>query len=156
MDVVMLCRDGLRKVPYNILLSKLERDGFDEWTDEELVATLYPESIGQWLNVWKEISDQCFLSLLRQCSLMSSSVTPTVGLSAPSATLQITTRCIMKLTFPRDRMPSRQTSSSTGLRRTSCGSANQSARSCTWAMATVSYEDRLRKLGLFCLKKRKL
>ena len=40
MDVVMLCRDGLRKVPYNILLSKLERDGFDEWTDEELVATV--------------------------------------------------------------------------------------------------------------------
>ena len=87
MNVVMLCRVGFRKVPHNMLLSKLESDGLDEWTGEELVTTLYPESTGQWLNVWKEISDKRFPTVLRQCSLMSSSMTPTVGLSVPSASL---------------------------------------------------------------------
>ena len=44
-------------VPHNILLSRLERDGWAvQWT--ELAAGLSPESGGQWLSVWMEISDK--------------------------------------------------------------------------------------------------
>ena len=49
-------------VPYNILLFKLERYTQDTWVDcsvhEELVTRLYPESGGQWLNVWMEADDE--------------------------------------------------------------------------------------------------
>jgi len=52
---------SVRSLPWfciNILLSRLERYGFDGCSiDKELVARLYPENSGQWLNVQKEISD---------------------------------------------------------------------------------------------------
>ena len=59
--------------------------------DEELAAGLSPESGGQWFKVRMEISDvfqrgQCW----DQCSLISSSMTLTVGSCAPSASLLIT------------------------------------------------------------------
>ena len=44
-------------VPHNILLSKLERYGFDGWA-EELPEGLSPESGGQWLHVWMKMSEE--------------------------------------------------------------------------------------------------
>lgn len=44
---------------YKILLSELERYGFDElFNDEELVERWYPETSGQWFHDQMEISDR--------------------------------------------------------------------------------------------------
>ena len=77
--------------------------------DEEQVARSYPESGGQCLD-----GDQWQVVPLKgqhwnQCFLTSSSVTLTVGSSAPSASLQMTPSCVVQLTRQRDRMPSRRT-----------------------------------------------
>jgi len=47
--------------------------------DKELAAKSYPESDSQWLSVQMEVSDK---QLRDQYSLMSSSMTPTVGSNA--------------------------------------------------------------------------
>lgn len=48
-----------------------------------------------------------------QCSLMSSSITSTVDLSAPTANLQMTPTCVMALTYLRDGMPPRKSKTGT-------------------------------------------
>ena len=76
--------------------------------DEELVLRLYPESGGQWLNIWMEISDKwCSLGISTGTSAVSSMTA--VGLSVPSASLWMTPSCVVQLTHSRDRMPFRET-----------------------------------------------
>jgi len=72
--------------------------------DEKLVVRSYPESGDQWLNVWMEISDKWCPSRGQYwdwCCLISSSVTLTMGLRAPSANLWMTPRCGVQLACPR-------------------------------------------------------
>ena len=60
--------------------------------NKEVAARSYPENDGQWLNVWLKISDK-WCSSLDRCSLISSSVTLTVGLSALSTSVDATKLC---------------------------------------------------------------
>ena len=75
--------------------------------DKELAAGLRPESSGQKLNVWMEIGDKwrpTGVSAGTDTLLRSSSVTLTVGSSAPSASLLMTPNCGVPLTHQRDEM----------------------------------------------------
>ena len=75
-----------------------------------------------------------------QYCLISPSMTLTMGLSAPSASLQMTPSWLVRSTHLRDEMSSRGTwvSSRSGHMWTSWGSARPCARSCTWVGATQS------------------
>jgi len=70
--------------------------------DKELLARAYPETSGQWRNVWMEISDTwCLSGVCTGTSALESSVILTVRLSTPSASLQMTPSCVVQSTHLR-------------------------------------------------------
>ena len=80
--------------------------------DEELAAGSSPDSGDQWLSVWMEAYDEWCTPGVRAGTdtlLVSSSVTLTVGLSAPLASLLMTPSCGVQSTYQRDGMPPRET-----------------------------------------------